>query len=122
VELVPSGETLLLEGRLLPKDVGFVAIGQPARISITAYDPGTYGMMKGRVVAISPDATEDENTGESYYVVRVRTEGALKDKNGKTLPLGPGMTADISLLGEKRSVLSYILSPFTRLGDRALRE
>ena len=46
----------------------------------------------------------------------------LKDSSGNTLQLGPGMTADVSLLGDKRSVLSYILAPFTRLGQRALRE
>jgi adhesin transport system membrane fusion protein len=32
------------------------------------------------------------------------------------------MVADVSLLGDKRTVLSYIFSPITKLGDRALRE
>lgn len=122
VELVPSGESLVVEGRLDPKDIGFVALGQKARISITAYDPGIYGQLDGRVTSISPDATVDEQSGESYYTVRVRTNGVLKNANGKVLTLGPGMTADVSLLGDKRSVLSYILTPFTRLSQRALRE
>jgi outer membrane protein, adhesin transport system len=33
-----------------------------------------------------------------------------------------GMVADISLLGDKRSVLDYLLSPFTRLKEEAFRE
>jgi adhesin transport system membrane fusion protein len=122
VEIVPSGDSLLFEARLLPKDVGFVRLGQEARINVTAYQSNVYGALDGRVVSISPDATVDERSGDSFYIVQVRSEGALRDARGKALPLGPGMTADISLLGEQRSVLSYLISPFTRLGQRALRE
>jgi adhesin transport system membrane fusion protein len=32
------------------------------------------------------------------------------------------MTADVALLGDKRSVLSYLLTPITRLRERAFRE
>ena len=122
VELVPTGESLLIEGRLSPKDIGFVALNQPVRVSITAYDSGVYGSLDGKVVSISPDATVDEKSGESFYVVQVRTTGVLRDSNGKPLQLGSGMMADISLLGDRRSVLSYIFTPFMRLGEHALRE
>ncbi len=89
VELVPSGDSLMIEGRLNTKDIGFVRIGQPARINITAFDSGIYGSLDGEVVSISPDATVDERTGESFYMVHVRTKGTLKDSNGKTLRLAP---------------------------------
>ena len=79
--------------------------------------------MDGEVATISPDATVDERTGESHYTVRVNARAdSLKDKNGNVLRLGPGMTADVSLLGDKRSILSYILTPITRLSERAMRE
>jgi membrane fusion protein, adhesin transport system len=32
------------------------------------------------------------------------------------------MTADVSLLGDKRTVMEYILSPITKLKNTALRE
>jgi adhesin transport system membrane fusion protein len=32
------------------------------------------------------------------------------------------MTADVNLIGDKRSVMAYILSPFTRLSENAFRE
>ena len=47
---------------------------------------------------------------------------ALKDRDGRPLPIGTGMIADVSLLGDKRSVLSYMFTPITRLGERAFRE
>jgi adhesin transport system membrane fusion protein len=55
--------------------------------------------------------------------VQVRTaSNALKDKQGKPLQIGTGMVADVSLLGDKRTVLEYILSPLTKLRDTAFRE
>lgn len=122
VEIVPSEENLLVEVRIRPSDIAWVRMGQDAKINITAYDSSVYGSMDGKVVAISPDATLNEQTGESFYTVRVATNDKLLDKNGDPLEIGPGMIADVSLLGDKRTVMSYILSPFTKLGQSALRE
>ncbi len=123
VELAPSGETLLVEAMVNPKDIAFVRLNQPARVNLTAYDAAIYGSLDGLVVAISPDAVINERTGESHYILRIRTDRAgLKDSNGKALPIGTGMVADVSLLGDKRSILAYILTPITRLSERAFRE
>ncbi len=106
-----------------PEDIAFVAVGQPARVKITAYDYAIYGALDGEVTGISPDAVVNERTGESHYMVRVRTtSGPLTDAGGKPLPIGPGMIADVNLIGDKRSVLSYVLTPITRLGEGAFRE
>jgi adhesin transport system membrane fusion protein len=123
VEIVPSEETLLVETLVKPQDIAFVRLDQRAKVSITAYDPSVYGSLEGVVVAISPDAVTNERTGESFYTVQVRTNAsALKDRRGKALAIGTGMVADVSLLGDKRTVLEYILSPLTKLRDSAFRE
>ncbi|MBM3928580.1 MAG: HlyD family type I secretion periplasmic adaptor subunit [Sphingomonadales bacterium] len=123
VELVPSNDALLVEARVDPKDIASVRIGQPARLNISAYESAVYGAMDGAVVTISPDATVDERTGESHYTVRVEARaGTLRDANGRPLPIGPGMTVDVNLLGDKRSIISYLFTPITRLSERALRE
>ena len=123
VELVPSREALQVEALVSPKDIGSVRIGQRAKVDITAYDPAVYGSLEGQVVTISPDAVLNERTGETHYVVRVRTnKAALNDRNGRRLPIGSGMIATVNLLGDKRSVMSYILTPITRLSETAFRE
>ena len=123
VEIVPSEESLLVETMIRPQDIAFVRTGQKAKVNITAYDPSIYGALDGLVTAISPDAVLNEKTGESFYTVQVRTtSNALKDKAGKPLPIGTGMVADVSLLGDKRTVLEYILSPIAKLGQTAFRE
>ncbi len=123
VELVPSRDALQIEALISPKDIGSVRTGQRARVDITAYDPAVYGAIDGEVITISPDAVLNERTGESHYLVRIRTsKAALKDRRGRALPIGPGMVATVNLLGDKRSVLSYILTPITRLSETAFRE
>jgi adhesin transport system membrane fusion protein len=123
VEIVPSEETLLVEAKVRPQDIAFVRIGQHARVAITAFDRSIYGVLEGSVVSISPDAVLEERTGETWYTVRVRTtENALHDPNGRPLAIGVGMTAEVDLLGEKRTILQYILSPIARLSETALRE
>ncbi len=123
VEIVPSNENLVIEVQIQPSDIAFVRIGQPAQVAITAYDRSVYGVLDGVVTTISPDATVNERTGESFYTVKVRTNvNYLRDTNGRQMPIGVGMTAEVDLLGEKRTILQYILSPIARLSETALRE
>ena len=123
VEVVPSADALTVEALVTPKDIASVHIGQHAKINVTAYDSAVYGGMNGEVVTISPDAVVEERTGESHYTVRVRGQAeTFRDREGRRLPIGPGMTADVNLLGDRRSVMAYILTPFTRLSESAFRE
>lgn len=123
VELVPAGDKLLVEAKVSPADIGFVAAGQQARVRVSAYDYSIYGALDGVVQSVAPDAVVDERTGAVHFLVRIALPGAcFPTANAGCLPLGPGMLADVSLLGPKRSVLSYLLSPLTRISSSAFRE
>lgn len=118
VEIVPLDDTLVLEARVLPKDIGFIHPGQAATVKFTAYDFSIYGGMTAKVENISPDTVTDER-GNSYYVVRVRTDRATF---GEKLPIIPGMTAEVDVLTGRKSVMSYLLKPVLKARDYALRE
>ena len=123
VEIVPGDENLLVEARVRPQDIALIHLGQRAKVEVTAYDPSVYGGLEAEVVAISPDAVPDEQSGETFYIVRVRTaENVLRSGANRALPIGPGMVANVSLIGDTRTVLDYLLSPITKLRDSALRE
>jgi adhesin transport system membrane fusion protein len=123
LEIVPSEDSLLVEAQVKPSDIAFVHLGQKARVNLSAYDSSIYGSLFGTVTAIAPDVVVNEKTGESFYTIQVRTtSNALKDRNGRPLPIGTGMVADVSLLGDKRTIMEYILTPITRLTESAFRE
>ncbi|MDP4574186.1 HlyD family type I secretion periplasmic adaptor subunit [Qipengyuania sp. G39] len=122
VEITATDDALLVEVRIRPQDIGTVRIGQDAKVGITAFDQTIYGSLDGKVVTISPDSIVDERSGEIFYLVRVRTEmDSIPNVDGD-LEIGTGMVADVSLLGDKRTVLQYILTPLRRFSDRAFRE
>ena len=121
-EIVPSEEALFVETMVRPADIGNIRLGQQATIEITAYNSSIFGKLDGQVTSISPDALVNEKTGESFYTVEVQTTSILRDRAGRKLPIGTGMVANVSVLGEKRSILSYLFTPITRLGENAFRE
>ncbi len=88
VEIVPAEESLLVEARVKPQDIAFLASGQPAVIELTAYDPTRYGGLKGTLEQIGADSVTTEK-GETFYTVRLRTNETALHKDGRTLPSSP---------------------------------
>jgi membrane fusion protein, adhesin transport system len=118
VEIVPLDDTLVLEARVLPRDIGFIVPGQSATVKFTAYDFSIYGGMDATVENISPDTVTDER-GNAFYLVRVRTKQA---SFGEKLPIIPGMTAEVDILTGDKTVLSYLLKPVLKAKSYALSE
>ena len=121
VEIVPLEDTLLVEAKIRPADIAFLRPGLKAIVKITAYDFSIYGGLKAKVEQISADTITDEE-GDSYYMVRVRTdESALITPRGQ-LPIIPGMLTEVDILTGKKTVLEYLLKPILRANERAMRE
>jgi membrane fusion protein, adhesin transport system len=121
MEIVPADDTLLIEAKIPPKDIAFIRPGQNAIVKITAYDYSIFGGLKGVVEGISADTIQNEK-GESFYRVTIRTNETVMRHNGKDLPLMPGMTANVQILTGRKSVLDYLLKPIMKARQEALRE
>jgi len=122
LEIVPTEDKLLIEAKILPKDIAFIHLGLPARVKITAYDFTRYGGLEGIVEHISADTTQDEE-GNSFYIIRIRTtESSMHSKDMQDMPIIPGMMTSVDVMISKRTVLEYILNPILRAKEMALRE
>ncbi len=118
VEVVPLDDALILEARILPKDIAFLRPGQEAVIKFSAYDFAIYGGLDAVLEHISADTVTDDK-GNAFYVVRLRT---LETSLGDNLPIIPGMVATVDILTGKKTVLSYLLKPVLRAKSNALSE
>ncbi|MBK9572566.1 MAG: HlyD family type I secretion periplasmic adaptor subunit [Rhodoferax sp.] len=119
IELVPSDDALLLEARVLPRDIAFLRPGQKALVKFTAYDFATYGGLEATLEHISADSVVDDK-GNAFFLVRVRT---LSTNLGpQKLPIIPGMVAEVDILTGKKTVLAYLLKPILRARANALTE
>ncbi len=119
IELVPSDDALLLEARVVPRDIAFLRPGQKALVKFTAYDYAIYGGLDATLELISADSVVDEK-GNAFFLVRVRTLSTTI--GNQKLPIIPGMVAEVDILTGKKSVLSYLLKPILRAQSRAMTE
>jgi adhesin transport system membrane fusion protein len=118
VEVVPSEDKLLLETKVLPKDIAFLRPGQKAVVKFTAYDFAIYGGLEAQLEHIGADSVTDDR-GNTFYTVRVRT---AKSFLGPNLPIIPGMIAEVDIITGQKSILSYILKPVLRARQAAMTE
>jgi len=122
ISIVPLEDSLLVEAQVNPRDVAFLHPGQPAKVKLTAYDFTVYGGMEAELESISADTITDKQ-GNSFYLIRVRTlKNTLSRPNGESLPIIPGMIAQVDILTGKRTVLDYLVKPFIKARYTALRE
>lgn len=122
VEILPLEEQLRIEGRIDPRDIGFVFVGMPATLKLTAFDFSIYGTLPGVVVHVGADTIVDDNQRDySYYEVFIELNRTTLKGAGKELEIRPGMQAQIELEAGKKTVLKYILKPLFKATE-ALNE
>lgn len=121
IEIVPLEGTLLVEAMIKPSDIAFLRPNQDAMVKFTAYDFTIFGGLTAKLEQISADSITDEK-GNSFYLVRLRTDKSYLGPQTNPLPIIPGMVASVDILTGKKTVLSYLLKPVLRARYMALRE
>ncbi|MDE2435911.1 MAG: HlyD family type I secretion periplasmic adaptor subunit [Sphingomonadales bacterium] len=122
MQIVPQGDKLLIEARVTPKDIAFIKVGDHAVVKVTAYDFSIYGGLTGQVKNISADSIYDENERQAYYIVTIETDRSYIEKNGRRLPIMPGMICDAEIITGRKSILTYLFKPVLKAFDEALTE
>jgi len=124
MELLPTQSGLILEAKVYPADIAFVTVGQTANVKLDAFDSTVYGGFRGEVVYVSPDTLNEETQRGPQPYYRVHVKIGDKDFDGEKaqrMEVRPGMTAQVDLVVAKRSVLSYLINPVSKVMSQALR-
>lgn len=121
LEIVPTGDKLVIEAKLNPTDRGYVTQGQPALVKVSTYDYARYGGLDGFVTLVAPDSSTDDD-GEPYFRVVVETDRTYLGAREGDLPITPGMQATVDIKTGDRSVMDYLIKPVLKLRDEAFRE
>ena len=121
MEIVPIEDQLIVEGRIKPSDIAFIHPGQKAIVRLSAFDSSIYGSFEGEVADISADSITNDK-GESFYRVKVRIKESKMTKGGKEYDIIPGMQATVDVITGQKTVMAYLLKPFTKAAQTALRE
>ncbi|MDB9703781.1 HlyD family type I secretion periplasmic adaptor subunit [Rhodospirillales bacterium] len=121
MELVPTGDRLVVEAKLNPIDRGYVNEGQAATVKISTYDFARYGGLEGIVIRVAPDSSTDED-GVPYFRVVVQTDKNFLGLHEGNLPITPGMQATVDIHTGEKSVMDYLVKPVLKLRHEAFRE
>ena len=121
LEIVPLEDNLLIEAQIQPKDIGFLREGMRAIVKLTAYDFAIYGGLEGEVEHISADTIKDEK-GESFYIVRIRTNSNSVGTEEKPLLIIPGMRTNVDIITGDKTLMAYLLKPILKAKQNALTE
>ena len=127
LQIVPTGERLIVEAQVPPRDIAFVSLGQRARVNFDAYDSAVYGSGDGEVVFISPDTLSEEGsdgTVNIYYRVNLEVDTAtMRPRNdGERIDLQPGMTATAEILTGSQTVWEYLTKPLLKTTRQSMQE
>ena len=121
-EIVPSTDNLIVEAFIDPKDIAKIEVSQEARVSLTAYDAAKYGYITGVLTKVSADAVYREEKQSYMYAIEVELINSLNDSSGASVPLNPGMIAQVDIIRGQQTVLEYFWQPIAKLKDDAFRQ
>jgi HlyD family secretion protein len=121
MEVVPDSDDLQIEARLQPNDIDQVRKGQQAFVRFSAFNQRVTPQLIGQVSYVSPDTTRDQQTGTSYFTVRIMLSEEERRRLAG-LQLVSGMPAEVFMQTGSRTMLSYLFKPILDQFERAFVE
>jgi hemolysin D len=143
--IVPDTRNLVVEAQLANRDVGFVHVGQKAKVKVETFNFTRYGLLDGEVIGVSRAAVDPtlpqgaasasggqtsqppagqgvQQGGSAPYVARIALSRTSMTVDGEARPLRPGMAVTAEIRTGDRTIIDYLLSPLARKTDESLHE
>jgi len=115
MEILPRGETLLLDAKVPPNVIDRVKVGEAVEVRFQAFANSPQLVVHAKLVSLSGDAVT-ENVGamvHTYYLARVElTPEGVKALGPRVMQ--PGMMADVLIKTGERSFLAYLMHPLIK--------
>jgi len=123
LEILPTGEPLIIEVQIPRAEIDVVRKGQEATVRLTALNQRTTPILEGQVYYVSADAILDRanDVPQEIYVARVSVPPRELDRVRGFTPT-PGMPAEIMITTQDRTFIQYLMKPVTDSMIRAFRE
>ena len=121
MEIVPENDTLSVDAKVSPNDIDQLRANQSVLLRFSAFDQRTTPQINGTVAWISAEITQDQRSATAYYTAHIAVpEAEINRLRG--LKVIPGMPVEAFIQTGNRTVLSYLLKPFSDQLMRTFRE
>ena len=121
LEMIPLDDELILEVEIAPTDIAYVIKDQRAIVQLSAFDFAVYGSLEGKVFNVSADTVTKED-GSTWYMCLVSIPANGVTTMGREIEILPGMQATVNIVSGSKTILQYLLQPFTNMKNKAFRE
>lgn len=135
LRLVPKDTALQANIQLQNKDIGYVSVGQEVEVKVDTYPFTRYGVITGTLKRIDHDTSRTQTAPPAavdptqapqavgfQYQARIHLHEQHLTRNGKTYPLGPGMTITAEIRTGDRRIIDFLFAPLVEHLDEGLRE
>ncbi len=113
LDIVPDDAALIIDARVRPDDIDNVFPGMKAQVILTAYTQRNLPRIFGTLQSVSADRLIDERTGDPYFQAKVFVEANEVDAIDENVDLIVGMPAEVMLLTGERTLLDFLVKPFS---------
>jgi HlyD family secretion protein len=121
MQIVPEADKLSVEVKVEPKDIDLIAFGQPVLLRFSAFNQRTTPELNGTIQRIAADTSNDQRTGQAYYVVRIDIDDGEIARLG-AVKLTPGMPVEAFIQTGSRTLVAYLIKPLHDQLMRSFRE
>ena len=127
MQIVPTGEKLIVEAQVSPRDIAFIKVGQKASIKFDTFDSAIYGSGVGVVSYVSPDTlVEQRPDGESATYYRINLDVDISEmrpkRDNEQIIIQPGMTLTAEIKTGENTVLRYLTKPILKTMSESFSE
>jgi HlyD family type I secretion membrane fusion protein len=115
MEIAPTGDNLILEGKIKLEDISRVSVGQEAMATISGFDGRTTPMLTAHVTYISDDrilGNSPQGPQGNYVAYAELDPKSLKALKDIGLSLIPGMTSNLAIATKPRSPFDSVFVKF----------
>lgn len=139
-QIAPAQAPMLVKARVVPQDISKVRVCKQEKVSdceegkvqlrFSTYPYPDYGILKGAVKAIAPDAITPQsnssagasqasgaNAAAPYYEVTIQPERPYLTRSDRSYPIQPGMEVTADIISTEETVLTFILRKARLLTD-----
>ncbi len=110
MDVVPLGESLLVEGQVPVHLIDSVHPNLPVELIFSAFNQNTTPRVPGLVTKVSPDRLVDQKTGLPYYRVHAEITPSGRHQIAE-LKVRPGMPVEMFIRTGERTMANYLIRP-----------
>jgi protease secretion system membrane fusion protein len=112
MDIVPSGDPLIVEGMLPVNMIDKVHAGLKTEMMFVAFNTNKTPHIEGEIEQVAADRTVDEKSGQAFYKVRAKvTPKGAKQIAEHHLNIVPGMPVELFVKTGERTMMNYLLKP-----------